>query len=80
MQVETPEEMRVEMRVERPAKTPQQILQLLQRQPELSMSEMTTLLGKSVSSIERAIARLKQQQLLAFEGPKKAGRWKVLMK
>jgi Fic family protein len=76
MRVETP----VEMRVERPAKTPEQILQLLQRQPELSMNEMATLLGKSVSTIERAIAQLKQQHLLVFEGPKKAGRWKVLMK
>ncbi|WP_212682305.1 AsnC family protein [Arsukibacterium tuosuense] len=65
-------------RVEMPAKTPVQILQLLQRQPELSMSEIAALLGKSTSTIECAIAKLKQQHKLVFEGPKKAGRWRVL--
>lgn len=71
-------EARVKTRVEKPVKTPQQILQLLQKQPELTISELAVLLGKSTSAIERAISKLKQQNKLVFEGPKKAGRWRVL--
>lgn len=71
-------ETQVETQVEKPVKTPQQIIQLLQHQPELTISEMAALLGKSTSAIERAISKLKQQNKLVFEGPKKAGHWRVL--
>ena len=71
-------ERKVERQVEKPVKTPLQILQLLHKQPELTISEISALLGKSTSAIERAISKLKQQNKLVFEGPKKAGRWRVL--
>ncbi len=76
--VETQVEMQVEMQVETPTKTQQQILQILKRQPEVSLVEIAVMLGKSTSTIERAIAKLKQQHKVVFEGPKKAGRWRVL--
>lgn len=72
------EKARVEMRVETRVKTPEQILSLLAKQPTLTLAEIASHLGKSPSTIERAVAKLKQQQRLAFNGPKKGGAWQVL--
>nr|QBQ85729.1 hypothetical protein [Shewanella putrefaciens] len=66
--------MRVEMRV----KTPDRVLSLLVNQPTLTLAEIAAHLGKSTSTIERAVAKLKQQNKLAFYGPKKGGYWQVL--
>ncbi|MCC5853888.1 MAG: Fic family protein [Alkalimonas sp.] len=68
----------VKTRVEKPLKTPQQILIMLSDQPDLSIAQLALQLGRSTSTIERAIAKLKQQNKLLFEGPKKSGRWRVL--
>ena len=69
---------RVEMRVEMQIKTPQQILALLAKTPTLTLSEVAQILNKSPSTIERAVAQLKQQQKLVYQGPKKGGHWQVL--
>ena len=74
MRVET----QVEARVENRQKTPDQILALLRKQPELTLAEIAVILGRARSTIERAVARLKQQDRLRFQGPKKGGRWQVL--
>jgi Fic family protein len=74
MRVET----QVEARVQNRQKTPDQILALLRQQPELTLAEIAAILGKATSTIERAVARLKQQDRLRFQGPKKGGRWQVL--
>ena len=34
---------------------------------------------KSVTTVERAVAKLKKQGRLAFIGPKKDGRWEVII-
>ncbi|EKO3568809.1 winged helix-turn-helix transcriptional regulator [Vibrio metschnikovii] len=68
------EKARVEMRV----KTPDRVLSLLVNQPTLTLAEIAAHLGKSTSAIERAVAKLKQQNKLAFYGPKKGGYWQVL--
>ena len=68
---------RVQTRVEMKVQTPEQILNLLSRQPTLTLTEVAAQLGKSRSTIERAVAKLKQQNRLAFHGPKKAGYWQV---
>lgn len=69
-QVETGVEMRV--------KTPDKILALLAQHPELSLSDVANMIGRSVSTVERAVAKLKQQQKLAYHGAKKGGYWEVL--
>ncbi|MCS3430495.1 Fic family protein [Klebsiella sp. BIGb0407] len=69
---------RVETRVEMKIKTPQQILTLLAQTPTLTLGEVAQILEKSPSTIERAVAQLKQQQKLSYIGPKKGGFWQVL--
>ena len=68
------EEMRVKTRV----KTPELILGLLEKIPTLTLNEIAEYIGKSPSTVERAVAKLKQQQKLAYKGPKKSGEWVVL--
>ncbi|NCO73512.1 MULTISPECIES: Fic family protein [Shewanella] len=72
------EKVRVERQVKTRVKTPEQILNLLAKQPTLTLVEIAAHLGKSTSTIERAVAKLKQQNKLAFHGPKKGGYWQVL--
>ncbi len=73
MRVET----RVEMRVEMQVKTPEQILLLLQQNPHMTLSEVADTIGKSVSTVERAVAKLKKENRLAYHGPKKGGYWHI---
>ncbi|WP_198532946.1 ArsR family transcriptional regulator [Salinivibrio sp. MA440] len=70
--------MRVEKQVETRVKTPDQVLSLLANQPTLTLADIAAYLGKSPSTIERSVAKLKQQKRLAFHGPKKGGYWQVL--
>ena len=56
-------------------KTPEQILMLLQQNPHMTLSEVAGSIGKSVSTVERAVAKLKKQNRLAYHGPKKGGYW-----
>ncbi len=66
-----PEKTRIETRV----KTPEQILLLLQQNPHMTLSEVADTIGKSVSTVERAVAKLKKQNRLVYHGPKKGGYW-----
>lgn len=59
-------------------KTPQQILQLLQQQPQMTLAEVAATLRRAVSTIERAAAKLQADGKLRYQGPKKGGRWEVL--
>ncbi len=68
---------RVEARVEARVKTPEAIIELLQQRPELTLAELANIIGRSTSTVERAVAKLKQQDKLAYIGPKKGGHWKV---
>ncbi len=73
MSVKTPET-RVktpEMRVE----TPEAIFGQLRSQPALTLAEVATQIGRSVSTVERATQKLKQQGRLQYIGPKKNGHW-----
>ena len=59
-------------------KTPEQILLLLQQNPHMTLSEVADAIGKSVSTVERTVAKLKRQGKLESTGPKKGGRWQVV--
>ncbi len=77
--LETRVETRVETQVETPpAKTEVRILALLEAHPELSLAEVAKTIGRSVSAVERAVTKLKAQNRLVYQGPKKGGKWKVL--
>ena len=58
-------------------KTPVKILQLLKEKPDLSLAELAVLIGKSVSAIERASAKMVKAGELRRIGPDKGGLWEV---
>ena len=72
--VETP----VETRVKTPVKTPERIMETLKAAPEMTLSEVAAVIGKSVSAVERAGAKLVKAGRLRHRGPRKGGRWEVL--
>ena len=71
-------ETQVETRVEIQKRTPDQILLLLQQNPHMTLSEVAVAIGKSISAVERAVAKLKRAGKLVFTGPKKDGYWQVV--
>lgn len=74
----TPPKTPVETPVKTPVKTPEQILAALTANPELTLAEIALRIGKSVSAVERAAAKLVKEGLLRFVGPRKGGKWEVL--
>ncbi|MFV0447047.1 MAG: Fic family protein [Vibrio sp.] len=70
--------MRVEMKVETRVKTPDKILALLSENSSLTLAEVANHLGLSPSTVERAVAKLKQQSKLTYMGPKKGGYWQLI--
>ena len=69
---------RAELRVKTRVKTPEQIQDLLRENPRMTLAEVAAALGRAVSTIERAAARLQADGKLRYQGPKKGGRWEVL--
>ena len=71
---ETSVETSVETRVE----TPDRIIKLLRAHPHLTLVEVAARIGKSVSAVERATAKLNREGRLRRVGPRKGGNWEVL--
>ena len=76
--VETPVETPVEALVKTRAKTPEKILEALGARPDLTLAELAISIGKSVSAVERASAKLVKEGRLKYVGPQKGGHWEVL--
>lgn len=55
-----------------------QVLQVIKRDPSLSVAKMVKELGISKASIERALKSMKEKKLIAREGATKNGRWIIL--
>lgn len=72
------EDVSVQTPVKMSVQTPTLVLQHLNANPNMTLSEVAQLIGKSVRSVERAVAKLKQQGKLEFIGPKKSGHWQVI--
>ena len=72
------EKMRVQTRAQTRVQTPELILNLLSEHPQMSLADVAQQIEKSVSTVERAVAKLKIQGRLAFIGPKKDGYWQVI--
>ena len=60
-----------------PLKTPDAILNLLRKQPEMSIQQIAAKLDKSESAIKRAVRVLREAGRLQRIGPDKGGRWEV---
>ena len=61
-----------------PEKTPDAILSLLQKNPGMTIAQLSEALEKSSSAIERALRKLREQARLRRVGPDKGGKWEVL--
>ena len=64
--------------VETRVKTPDAILAVLKTNPILTLTEVAERIDKSVSAVERAAKKLRDQEKLKYVGPKKGGHWKVI--
>nr|WP_246347320.1 winged helix-turn-helix domain-containing protein [Desulfurispira natronophila] len=51
------------------------ILQVLSKQPSLSLAKVAPLVGKSVRTVERVAARLQKEGKLEHVEPRKGGHW-----
>jgi ATP-dependent DNA helicase RecG len=73
--VEKPVQTPVQTRVK---KTPEQILELFRSNPQMTLSDVASRIGKSLSAVERAAAKLVRESRIRHVGPTKAGHWEVL--
>jgi ATP-dependent DNA helicase RecG len=76
--LELEQETLVKTRVETLVKTPDRILQLLREKPTMTLAEVATTIGKSLSAVERASAKLVKAGQLKHIGPQKGGHWEVV--
>jgi ATP-dependent DNA helicase RecG len=63
--------------VKTPVKTPEAVLRLLKERPDMTLAEVADAIGKSLSAVERASAKLVKAGRLKYVGPKKGGHWEV---
>ncbi|HEV7670216.1 MAG TPA: ATP-binding protein [Thermoanaerobaculia bacterium] len=59
-------------------KTADTLLELLRRNPQMTLLEVAAEVGRTVRAIEMASAKLVKAGKLRFVGPQKGGRWEVL--
>lgn len=71
-------ELEQETRVETLVKTPDRILQLLRGKPTMTLAEVATTIGKSLSAVERASAKMVKTGQLKHIDPQKGGYWEVV--
>lgn len=71
-------EMEQKTRVEVKVKTSDQILEALEKSPNLTLAEVSIQINRSLSTVERAVAKLKKEGKLEYKGPKKNGYWVIL--
>lgn len=69
---------RVKTQVKTPVKTPAAIVLCLAANPTMTLAEVAAEIGKSLSAVERASAKLVAEGKLRYHGPRKGGHWEVL--
>ena len=70
-------ETRVKTPVKTRVKTPERIVEALRVDAGLTLAGVAEALGLSLSAVERAAAKLRQEGRLRYVGPKKGGHWEV---
>ncbi|MCR4293223.1 MAG: winged helix-turn-helix transcriptional regulator [Candidatus Kuenenia sp.] len=68
-----------ETTVETTVETPDAIIRLMAEKPDITLAEIAAHIEKSVRTVERAAAKLKKEGKITFKGPKKGGRWEILV-
>jgi ATP-dependent DNA helicase RecG len=74
----TTDETAQETPVKTPVKTFERILEILEVNPRLTLAEVAGMIGKSLSAVERASAKLVREGRLRYVGPRKGGHWEIL--
>jgi len=59
-------------------KSTQKILELVERNPSVTISEMMLVLGLSQKGVKKNLTKLKEQGLIRRVGPDKGGHWEVV--
>ena len=59
-------------------KTADALLELLRRNPQMTLAEVAAEVGRTVRAVEMASAKLVKAGRLRFVGPQKGGHWEVL--
>ena len=58
-------------------KSSEKIMEMIRRDPEITISEMADAIGKSTRAVEKQLASLRKSGRVTREGPDKGGRWYV---
>jgi predicted HTH transcriptional regulator len=61
-----------------PVKTPDAVIKVLREEPTLTLAEVSERIGKSLSAVERAARKLREQGVWEYIGPQKGGHWRIL--
>jgi len=69
---------RVKTQVKTRVKTTDQILDILEISPSLALADVAIHIDRSLSAVERAVAKLKKEGKLEYQGSKRNGTWIVL--
>jgi len=77
-QTEAPVKAPVKTPVKTQVKTQDAILACLRQHPDWTLAEVAASIDKSVSAVERAVAKLRENKRLHYVGPQKGGHWDVL--
>ncbi|MFI4909809.1 MAG: ATP-binding protein [Steroidobacterales bacterium] len=75
---ERPTEVAGEASVKASVKTADALLELLRKNPQMTLAEVAAAVGRSVRAVEMASSKLVKAGRLRFVGPQKGGHWEVL--
>ena len=59
-------------------KSVEKILKLIKGNPQITVKELTTLIGLSRRGVEKNIKKLQSQNILRRVGPDKGGHWEIV--
>jgi ATP-dependent DNA helicase RecG len=68
----------VKTSVKASVKTADALLELLRKNPQMTLAEVAAAVGRSVRAVEMASSKLVKAGRLRFVGPQKGGHWEVL--
>lgn len=64
--------------VKTPVKTSEMITEVLGNNPDFTLAQVAEKIDKSVSAVERATKKLREEGRLKYTGPQKGGYWEIL--
>ena len=70
----------VENEVKSKVKTPDQLIGFFRKNPNATLQDAASALGKSLSTMEKASTQLRKQGKIRYVGPQKGGHWEILKK